>query len=236
MRYIPVTAVITLLTAGIIFTANTQGFESTKEQPLSVEVAGKSVSQTDGDVWFYWEITNPNDAPLGARIEIAEHDEEGNLLGVRIEEPCNPEALPDIFRQMTMIPAKGSIVVFYPPIYAQEHHQGEITVSIQDNCELQSFWGYYPTEDVVLLDQRLTHDGKDLLVTVQGTENLVGKSFAQIQVAFLNEGGEVVALRYTIAGETVRFSAGETVTATILNVDNIRFSTYEVNILGFTHP
>lgn len=234
MRYILITAVITLLLAGAVFTASSQAGQTPQLQPLSARLAGRSVSQTDGDVWFYWEITNPNGTPLGAKIEIAEHDEEGNFLGVRTEKPCSPEALPDIFRQMTMVPAKGSIVIFYPPIYAQEHHEGEITVSIQENCELQTFWGYYPTSEVSLVGSSLTPEG-DLRVTVAASGKLVGSAFAQIQVAFLNEAGEVVKTRFTLAGEVIRLHAGDEATVEIHSVNDISFASYEVNVLGLTN-
>lgn len=258
MRYIRLFAVIILLLIlfGSNSTAETQAVETTRLQPLSIEIVGESVSKADGDVWYYWEITNPNDQALGFRVDLAEegtHDipkeyikdvprwreeiscqinDNGTYSCTQYWESCSMEYLSDIYsKRMRMIPANSSIIVYIPPVMGGIQ---EATVSINENCDLQIIWHLYPTNEVVLLDQEPTPYG-DLKLTIGATKNLEGKAFVHVQVVLLNEAGEVVQTRYRIAGEFERITAGEQASVYILDVDKVPFTSYKVNILGLYH-
>ena len=224
-------------------------------EPLTIEVAGKSISETNPDnAWIYWRIENPNDQPLGygiefleeGRIDLPEEDladlpvfegveltlsKDGSFTLRRKEVPC--DEAPTTFGHLSMVPARGSVVVIYPPVLGGNQ---KASVNIKEDCGLQTFWGYRPTNELVLLGHELDRNGRDLLVTVGATDKLEGKAFAQIQVVLLNKSGEVVNIRHTIAGEVERLTDGEKTTVPVLNMDKVVFTSYEVNILGLTAP
>jgi hypothetical protein len=203
-------------------------------ETLAIRAAGKSISQTDGDVWIYWEVyKNPYDYPVGYGLRLTERDENGKVLGVRQEDPCSPETHNDIFdKEMLMVPPKGSIIVFYPPLWADSQSPEDAEIYIVEECGLQTFWGLYPTNEVELVEEVLSPEG-DLHLTVEATERLEGKAFVQIQVSLLNKSGEVIQTRYTIAGKFNRIEPGERAQATIIDLDSIAFSEYKVTVLGF---
>lgn len=202
-------------------------------RPLKVELAGESVSKTSPEnVWYYWRITNPNDVAVGFMAELPELGNTGEYLGSRIEVPSDPYSRLDIWRQVTMVPAQGNIVVFFPPIHGGI--QQKPIVQIREVNQLKTFWGLSATNDVSLIGHEF--DGRFLKLRIGASQQLQGNAVVQVQVVLLNKDRQVVDLVYTNTSEVDPLGPEESATLTLDMNHEAPFETYEVNILGLSHP
>ena len=229
-RILQVVGLVALLAFFFVTAATAREQVRSELQPLTIEVVGESISRTSPErVWYYRRISNPNPRAVGFELDLPEYGEDGGYLGGRTEAPCDAWTYLDIFRQMTMVPAHGSIIVFYPPVYGGTQ---DPEVRIDTSCELESFWGYTPSRELELIRNEL--DGDFLTLTVGASEELVGRAVVQVQVVLYRE-GRVVDMVYTNSNEFNLLTAGSTEDLYLNLSREAQFDNVEVNILGLAH-